>query len=178
MISFEKAEQIALSNLNWDCDILPDSIIEKSYGWYFCFQSKKYIETGNPLDMLVRSGGFIVEKENGKVVKFGSAYSLEKNFGIYEKGLIGKKDLMITKIKDLNCAVRLLHKLRMTFVEPEFEHGVEWKIPKEYNEKQLKIALSNLPHIFKNQDFYFRSDAFEEMSKSDCLVYELKNREK
>ena len=61
-MTFEEAQNIALSKINSDCDILSDSIIEKPYGWYFNHQSKKYIETGNISEMLVGSGGFLVEK--------------------------------------------------------------------------------------------------------------------
>lgn len=86
MITFDEAQIIALEKIGADCVILTRQTLEKPYGWYFSFQSKKYLETKNFSDMLVGSGGFIVEKETGKVVEFGSAYSLEKNFEIYEKG--------------------------------------------------------------------------------------------
>src|SRR5215204_5740641 len=120
MISFEEAKKIALNNISSDCDILPNSIIEKSYGWYFNFQSKKFIESGNILDMLIGSGGFIVEKDSGKVVQFGSAYSLEKNFEIYEKGFLRKNlDLVITKVFDSSECVRLLNRLSMTYLGTE-----------------------------------------------------------
>lgn len=174
MITFEEAEQIVIDRIGPDCAIVSDSIVEKPYGWYFNFQSKKYVETGDFREMLVGSGGFIVEKENGKISELGSHYTLEENFEIYEMGLAGKQDLVILKVKDLNRAVKLLHKLGMTYVEPESAHGVVWKIPQRFNEKQIKAALSNLPHTFQNQRFYFAIEVFKEIYESDCLIYELK----
>lgn len=175
-INFDQAQNIALDKIGSDCAIIAEYIIEKPYGWYFNFQSRKYIETGDFREMLVGSGGFIVEKETGNVVKFGSAYPLEKNFEIYEKGLIGKTEFIIKEVRGINLAVRLLLKLRMSYIEPEFAYGVEWKIPKEFNEKQIKAALSNLPYTYRNQKFYFRSDVFEQIDNSNCLVYELRNK--
>lgn len=124
--------------------------------------------------MLVGSGGFLVEKENGNVVEFGSAYSVEKNFQTYEQDFSGKNfDLIITKVFDLRETVRLLNRLQMTCVEPEFEHGTSWKIPKIYNQKQIKEAISKLPCVFKKQNFYFRFDEFQNIDKSKCFEYEL-----
>lgn len=179
MITFEDAIKIAENRIPWNCDLFRDEIIEKPYGWYFCYQSKKFIETGNISDMLIGSGGFLVEKENGNVIEFGSAYSLEKNFQAYEQGFLRKNlDLIITKVFDLRETVRLLNRLQMTYVKPEFEHGILWKIPQIYNQKQIKEAISKLPCIFKNQSFYFRYDEFKKIDKSKCFEYELRKSQK
>ena len=175
MISFDEAQKIALNKIGADCALLRDELIEKPYGWYFRLQSKKYIETGNISDMLVGSNGFLVEKETGNVVEFSSAYSLEKNFEIYEKGFLRRNlDLVITKVFDLREAVRLLNRLQMKYIEPEIAHGVEWKVPKVYNEKQIKEAISNLPCVFQNQNFYFRYDEFHKIDNSKCFEYDLR----
>lgn len=175
MIIFEEAKTIALNNINSDCEILLDSIIEKPYGWYFNYQSKKYIQTGNISEMLVGSGGFLVEKESGNIINFSSAYALKKNFEIYEKGFLRKSlDLSITKIFDQNESVRFLNRLHMTYTEFEIENGIEWKTPKTYNEKQIKKAISNLPCTFQNQNFHYRFDEFQKIDDSKCFEYELR----
>lgn len=177
MITFEEAKYIAEKQIPSHHSLI--EIIEKPYGWYFTSQTKAYIESGDFRQMDVGSGGFIVEKANGQIVGFSSAYSSEENFKIYEAGISNKScDLTITKVRDLNLAIRLLKKLSMTFVKSEFEHNIEWKIPKEFNEKQLKEILQNLPYTFTNQNFYFRYKEFEEMSKSNALEYELKANKK
>lgn len=179
MISYQEAIKIAENRIPSDCALFLEETIEKSYGWYFCFQSKEYIETGNISEMLLGNGGFLVEKENGNVIEFGSAYSPEKNFEIYEKGfLIEKLDLVITKVFDLRESVRLLHRLHLTYFEPEFAAVATWKTPKIYNEKQIKDAVSKLPCVFKNQNFYFRYDEFQKIEKSKCFEYELRKSQK
>ena len=173
MITFEKAEEIARNRISADCALIKDAILEKPYGWYFPFQSKEFLETGDIKKMLVGSGGFIVEKDSGSVVEFGSAYSTEKNFKIYERGLCGRSDLIILKVKELNETIRLLNSLSMTYIATEISNGIEWKLPKTYKQKQIKEAISKLPCIFKNQNFYFRYDVFEKIDNSKCFEYEL-----
>lgn len=178
MITFEEAVKIAENRIPQKCALFRDEIIEKAYGWYFCYQSKDYIETGSISDMLIGSGGFLVEKENGNVVEFGSAHLLEKNFETYEKGLLGRNDLIILKVRDIDESVRLLNRLQMKNFESKsesnFESGVKLLIPKTYKQNEIKSAISKLPCIFKNQDFYFRFDEFQEIDRSKCFDYELR----
>jgi len=173
MVTFEEAKTIAENQIPAHHSLV--TIIEKPYGWYFFSQSKEYIKSGDFRLMEVGSGGFLVEKKAGQIISFGSVYSVEKDLKIYEAGLAYKSyDLIIKKVRNLNLAIILLKKLSMTFVEPEPAHGVEWKIPKQFNEKQLKEILQNLPHTFNNQRFYFRCEEFEAMKNSNVLDYELK----
>ncbi len=130
MITYDEAKAIAQKNIPSHHSIV--ETIEKPYSWYFFSQTKQYVETGDFHDMEVGSGGFLVEKENGRIVEFGSVYSLEENLKIYEAGLAyGKYNLTVLKVFDLNLAVRLLKKLSMSFVKPKLENGVTWKIPQE-----------------------------------------------
>ncbi len=173
MITFEEAEMIAKNRISNDHSIV--EIIEKPYGWYFSIQKNECLETGNTKFMEAGSGGFIVEKEFGRVVTFASSFSIEKNFEIYEMGLAYKTyDLTIIKVIDLDSAIKHLMKLSMRFIKPEFEYGVWWKIPREYNKTQFKEILQNLPYTFIDQNFYFRHEEFEEMRKSNCLDFDLK----
>ena len=173
MVTFEEAETIAKNKIPANHSIV--KMLEKPYGWYFCSQNNEYIKTKNIQYLEAGSGGFIVEKETGRIVEFGSRFPLEKNFEIYEKGFAYKKyDLTILKIKDLTSAIKHLKKLSMRFVEPEFECGVWWKIPQEFNEKQIKEILQNLPYTFTKQNFYFRHQEFEDMKNANCLEFELK----
>lgn len=173
MITFDEAKDIAEKNIPSHHLIV--ETIEKPYGWYFFSQTKKFIKTEDFRDMDIGHGGFLVENKTGRIVEFGSAYSVEENFKIYEAGLAyGRYDLTILKVFDLNLAVRLLKKLSMRFIKPKLENGVTWKIPHEYNEKDLKNILQNLPYTFKNQKFYFRYKEFEKMKNSHCIEYKLK----
>jgi hypothetical protein len=175
MISFEEAKQIAFREIGDDCALIETSTFEKPYGWYFCFQSKKYIEFRNPIDMLVGSGGFIVSKTNGRVFHFGSAHSLEENFEAYEAGFRDENwDLIVTRVWDAHQTAMLLHKLGMHFVKPETAHGVVWKIPQRYNQKQIKLILEKLPATFENQNFHFEYKLLEELKHSGCCEFEIR----
>ena len=44
-----------------------DMIIEKPYGWLFFYQSKRYLETKQFIDLLIGSRPFIVENSTGRV---------------------------------------------------------------------------------------------------------------
>jgi hypothetical protein len=86
MITFEQAKQIAIKKIGSNRVLLEDMIIEKPYGWFFSYSSKTDVESGNLKHILVGSKGFIVEREDGCIFDFGSAYSLEHDFAAYEAG--------------------------------------------------------------------------------------------
>ncbi|MDF7670811.1 YrhB domain-containing protein [Orbaceae bacterium ESL0721] len=55
-----------------------------SEGWFFCFQSKEYLETGESSCQLIGNSPFIVDKDDGKIYELGTAYPLEKYLKDYE----------------------------------------------------------------------------------------------
>ncbi|AWH88635.1 YrhB domain-containing protein [Limnobaculum parvum] len=57
-----------------------------SEGWFFCFQSRKYFETGNFSDQLTGNAPFIIDKDSGDIHTLGTAYPLEKYLKDYEDG--------------------------------------------------------------------------------------------
>lgn len=179
MISFDEAKQIALAEIGADSVLLEASTVEKPYGWYFCSQSKRFIESGNFSDMLVGSGGFIVSRTDGRVFHFGSALSLEENFEAYEAGFRDERwDLIVIRVWDAQQTTMLLHKLEMYFVKPEAAHGVVWKVPQRFNQKQIKLMLEKLPATFENQNFHFKYKLLEELKYTGYCEFEIrKHRE-
>jgi Immunity protein 35 len=174
MITFEEAKQIALDKIRPDCALIDDATMEKSYGWYFRYQSKAYIQSGDVRDMLFGSGGFIVERDDGYVFEFGSRYPLERNLAAYEAGFkYDTYDLTILSVSDILQTVRLLLSLRMKYVIPEEENGTVWKIPQGYTEVQIRSALASLPYTFLDQKFYFQFEVFLSMDKAGCCKYQL-----
>ncbi|WP_053002652.1 hypothetical protein [Kordia jejudonensis] len=63
-----------------------ESIIRKEYGNIYKYDSKKYIKTGDFKYHVPGSAPFLVEKETGRVVNFGTAYPLEFYLDEYENG--------------------------------------------------------------------------------------------
>jgi hypothetical protein len=68
--------------------MLYDDIIKKTYGNIYSFDSKEYILTGNFNKSLMGGGPFLVEKESGRVVGFGTAGILENEIKAYENGTL------------------------------------------------------------------------------------------
>jgi hypothetical protein len=171
VVSFEQAKIIAQNFINDDLVILEDNIIEKDFGWFFTFASKK---TG---EFLFGSNGFIVDREDGRIYELGSAFSVERDLQMYELGYKFKSyNLTIISVSNFPKTIYLLHKLRMKYVTPEFEHGTVWKIPKEYSYKELTKCLLNLPITFENQAFYFELETLEKLKQSKCCKFELEGK--
>ena len=174
MITFERAKQIARERIGPNCGLLEDSIIEKPYGWFLSFQSKAFLRSGDISDMLVGSSGFIVERADGRVFGFGSAYPPEKWIANYEKGFkYNSYDLTITDVRCMPTTVKLLEKLDMIYVIPEEQYGVVWRIPQQYTAKQLREALQHLPCTFRRQQFDYRVEVFDEINAAGCCTYTL-----
>lgn len=66
-----------------------DDIIKKSYGNIYHFNSKKYISTGDFKYALMGGGPFLVEKEGGRVVNFGTAGDLDDQLEAYKNRELG-----------------------------------------------------------------------------------------
>jgi hypothetical protein len=85
MITFDAAREIAEAHLRkrfaptlaGHIVLLDQETIEKDYGWIFFYQHKKWIETGKTRDGLIGNSPFLVERATGRIVKFGSAGSIE-----------------------------------------------------------------------------------------------------
>lgn len=174
MITFEEAKKIAQDKIGPDCALIDNETMEKPYGWYFCYQSKAYIQSGDDRYALVGSGGFIVERNDGDVFEFGSAYPLERYLAAYEAGFkFDTYDLTILSIRDIQQTVRLLLSLKMKYVVPEEESGTVWRIPQKFTEDQIGSALASLPHTFYDQKFNIIYETFLAIDKAGCCKYQL-----
>ncbi len=175
MISFEEAKQIALAKIGPDCGLVETATIEKPYGWYFLAQSRGYLQTGDIGQMLVGSGGFIVERSDGRVFVFGSAYPAQQWIANYERGFkYNRYDLSIVTVTNMPRTIELLGRLDMRYVIPEEENGTVWVIPQRYTLDHLRAILGQLPFVFGDQAFWHRVDVFDEIDASGCCKYELR----
>lgn len=174
VISFAEAKQIALAKIGPDCGLIETATMEKPYGWYFYAQSRAFIETGDFMEMHCGSCGFIVERADGRVFQFGSAFPLEKWIADYEKGFkYDRYDLTILAVSDLAVATELLERLYLHYVVPEEENGTVWMIPQYYTRDQIQTKLTQLPFTFANQAFWHVADVFDEIAASGACKYEL-----
>jgi Immunity protein 35 len=66
--------------------ILENNTIEKSYGWIFFYQTRKWVETRKTRDGLIGNGPILIDKNTAKIVQFGSSGSLDYWCELYENG--------------------------------------------------------------------------------------------
>ena len=64
--------------------LLMDSNLESDFAWVFFYDSAKHVETGSYADALVGAGPILVDKADGTVHSFGSAFSAEKCIQKYD----------------------------------------------------------------------------------------------
>ena len=91
MISEEEARKIVTNFVGEQCAgveggvvILTSETIKKTYGWIFFYNSRKYVETGNPLEALGGNGPIVVET-NGRVHQLGTAHAPSTIVAQFEK---------------------------------------------------------------------------------------------
>lgn len=86
MISFDEAVARATEHLR-DPELPVVITLQGRFaeGWYFCFQSREYLETGDSSALLAGNAPFIVDKDSGEIYELGTAYPLEKYLHDYEE---------------------------------------------------------------------------------------------
>jgi hypothetical protein len=85
----EQARRVALDHLasmGPDWALCEDDTQEKPYGWIFGWTSKRYLETRRLEDAVAGNGPFLVERDGGRVVQFGSGAPAAE-IADYEEGL-------------------------------------------------------------------------------------------
>jgi hypothetical protein len=146
-------------------------IIETQGAWYIPYK----IPDADPDTPYVGSyWGCIIDKTSGNWLQPGGNYLIDTWLKAFELGLQGKiYDLVITHITDRRETARLLNKLRLQYVKPEFKDGVTWKIPKQFTSKMIEQRLASLPCVFKNQNLYFKAPEFIEISEKAAFTFQL-----
>jgi Immunity protein 35 len=174
MISFEEARHIALAKIGEDRGLVEEMTREKDYGWYFYAQSKKWLETRDENGMLVGSSGFIVEREAGRIVQFGSVYGVDGNLQYYEAGLRHEfYVLTILQVFDVTQTLHALLHMRLIDARAEFDNDEFTVRPTQVGKTAFNTILSSLPYTFPIQHFYFFYPILFEMKRSNWLKFEL-----
>lgn len=53
-------------------------------GWYFCFEAREFLETGDEAARLAGNAPFIIDKDSGEIHSLGTAKPLEEYLQDYE----------------------------------------------------------------------------------------------
>ena len=86
MITFDEALRKANEYLsNSEFPVVITSQGRFSEGWFFCFQSKEYIETGDSSALLAGNAPFIIDKDSGELHELGTVQPLKEYLHDYEK---------------------------------------------------------------------------------------------
>ena len=90
-MDFDKAVVLATAWVDILCEggarIVRESTIAKPYGWRFFYQSKEFLDVGNPSAQLVGNAPIIVNRNTRELRLFGTAKPLEQYLTEYENTL-------------------------------------------------------------------------------------------
>lgn len=154
-------------------DYIVDSsnILERESLWYIPFKELN----PDPNNFLVGAyNGIIVDKSSSDFLQPGSALSLDEWIYGFEIGIRGERyDLIIEKVIDFQKTLDILGKIGLSCVEIEIENGTEWKIPKNFKQKEIKRRLDKLPCKFKNQSFTYSISEFKKIRSERIFEYKL-----
>lgn len=131
-------------------------------GWFFPW-----------ITALIGSKGVIVHKQTGHVFELGSAFPLERDLAFYDQGFQSDLyDLVVTKVRDLAATRRALEKLDFTVVEPTYEHGQVWRVPRRLTTREIAQRLENLPALFPAVGLYFRLEVLDEARREGWFEFQ------
>jgi hypothetical protein len=88
MISSDEARRTARKYLATEFpghDLVIIEVLERPIGWGIVYQSRRYVETGNPDDMVIGPGPLLVRRSDGGVVQLRTFQSLEDEMRDYAK---------------------------------------------------------------------------------------------
>lgn len=146
MVDRNEAERLATASL-------PDALhlgepVELAQGWFFPYRST---------EPSFGSQGVIVNKRTGRLYHLGSAYPVERDLAFYDQGYqFARYDLVVLEVRNVKMTIDVLRDIGPTVVEPTFEHGEVWRIPRPLSEGELRRSIAATPHVFGSIDLYFR----------------------
>jgi hypothetical protein len=135
-------------------------------GWFF-----PYVPEPEPR---VGSNGVIINKLTGKAFVLGSAYAVERDIRLYDKGYqFEVYALVVLGFSTLEAAVEAIRKLSLTKIEPEYSGGTVWRVPKPLTTDDIRARLDRLPAIFGAVPLYFVVEELERARQRGILRVEV-----
>jgi hypothetical protein len=148
-----------------------DEVQELRDGWFFALQT--------PKSSIGASAGLVVNKNTGKTLEVGLGGRLAHDLELYDKGYqFEMYDLVVLEVCDLEHTLDILADLGICVIEPEFEHGVVWRVPRALTRGQLGRRLRRIPCIFERVNLRHRAERLEEARQTGYFRFEaLENRQ-
>lgn len=157
MFDREGARRIAEGTLTSEFVLDEERVRETREGWYFPYRPVVDLR-----EVPIGATGVIVNKHTGKVRILGSGSEVLHSLDLYDRGYqFDRYDLVILEISNARETLDVLFQLWLTLVEPFYEHGTVWRIPRELTRAEIKERISRLPCVFANQSLNFLEDVLE-----------------
>ena len=152
MIDVNDAERLARTTLTHALELgVP---VELAQGWFFPYRAPEFF---------AGSQGVIVNKRTGSLYRLGSAYSVERDLALYDQGYqFENYDLVVLDVRNVEMTIDVLRDIGPVVVEPTFEQGVVWRIPRRLTDHELHARIERLPCVFGSISLYFRLERLAE----------------
>jgi hypothetical protein len=161
MIDEAQARKLAEATISDDAVALAEAR-EIEQGWFFSWK------TGQ-----IGSHGVIINKQTGRSFVLGSAFPLERDLALYDRGYQYEQyDLVILAIHDLDATRKAVGRLPLRVVKPTYEHGQVWRVPKTMTDLERWKRLETLPCIFPAVSLYFHIEVLEEVRREGWFDFE------
>lgn len=160
MITVEQAHTIASKTLRPTMAL--GEPISHEEGWFFPYITK-----------LVGSKGVVVNKQTGKPHTLGSAHPLDRDLRFYDLGYqFERYDLVVLAIHDLKATRECIGMLPLIVVEPTYEGGQVWRIPRMLTDLERSKALDSLPCVFPSQSLWAAYEVLERAREARWFEFE------
>ncbi len=142
-------------------------VSETKTGWFVPFHNHGDDQVGG-------AKGLVVNKHTGSIMWLGSAFTVERDLALYDKGYqFDHYDLVVTRIRDSQRTLDALLELRLSIAEPTYQHGTVWRIPRDPTREELAVRLRALPHVFPRVKLYFVAEALERAREQRVFEFDL-----
>jgi hypothetical protein len=92
MLTFEQAKSMARDFVHRleveageELMLLDDVVLQRSFGWVFFYNTKRFLKTKSARDALAGNGPLLVDKTRSRVVQLGTAHPVEEYLEYYER---------------------------------------------------------------------------------------------
>jgi hypothetical protein len=166
MLDRESARRIASAAPAPLVVIDDNGVRELEHGWFFPYRAVSGLVAG--------SKGLVVNKQTGRIYQLGSAFPVERDLELYDRGYqFERYDLVILGVLDPVMTIDALVGLCVSVVEPTYEHGAVWRVPRRLSRAELSERLTKLPCVFGDVRLYSSFEILESARAMDAFRFEV-----
>jgi hypothetical protein len=163
--------------------LCPGAFIEDESFLVFYWNTKEFLKSNDSRHAVLGPGPTVLDKRDGRVFAYGSGLSMERALAVQKmqsqretaiRARFRHYDMrkpyrvLIRKIQDHRRLLERLDSFGLSYVIPEIECGVIWRVPKPYDKKVLNKRLAETSPVV----FGYAGGAGSVEHLSRLLVYE------